>query len=97
MNATLRDLDLGCAYCQRVHRELIADGDDLVCAPGHGCASAARARKPAVARTRTPGPKTVRVVERDPDVCACGGASTHLELRAGHLVGCCAECSEIRG
>lgn len=102
-----RDPEIGCGYCARVHAHLIEEGDDLVCAPGYGCAAKSSRRKAAVHATRLPrsssrsgAPTTPPVarVERDADTCACG--YTHAtndtvwgELEGGRVVAYCPGCA----
>lgn len=99
-----RDPNIGCGYCTRVHEHLIEDGEDLVCAPGYGCAAkSSRRRSPVLATklprrlTATTRPVIVRV-ERDAETCACG--NTHAtnesvwgELVGGRVVAFCPACS----
>lgn len=103
-----RDPHVGCGYCARVHADLIEDGDDLVCAPGYGCATKSSRRRSPVLATRLPDrsgeptrPATVRV-ERDPETCACGFThATHesvwCELVAGQRVAFCPACARGGG
>ncbi len=101
------DLHAGCAYCGRVARDLVEDDDDLVCAPGTGCAvrparpvSTPRVqRRPGVVRTRLPGPAPVvrPVLVHDPETCACGhthatNEAVWCELVSGRLVAYCPGC-----
>lgn len=102
-----RDPEIGCGYCARVHAHLIEEGDDLVCAPGYGCAAKSPRRKAAVHTTRLPRsssrsgapttPPVVRV-ERDSETCACG--HTHAtndtvwgEVEGGRVVAYCPGCA----
>ena len=88
-----RDPDIGCGYCTRVHEHLIEDGEDLVCAPGYGCAAKSSRRRSPVLATKLPRlrgeptrPATVRV-ERDSETCACGNTHATNESVWGELVG----------
>ena len=56
------DLHAGCAYCGRVARDLVEEGDDLVCAPGTGCVArpARSRRRPGVVRTKLVSPVIVQ-------------------------------------
>jgi hypothetical protein len=91
--AEARDLLHGCAWCSRVARDLLEDGDDLVCRPGTGCARATPTRHVAVTHTRLVAPALTLVpTERPSDECACGEAAEWQELRGARLVGCCSVC-----
>lgn len=93
MAAEARSLLLGCAYCTLVARTLIENGDDLVCAPGTGCARATPTRHAAVTHTRLVAAAPAPVLtERPSDECACGDAAEWQELVGARLVGFCSMC-----